>query len=124
MEKDSRQFLKYQSPISVAPETANHYKHARQTSGQHTPKLSSIPGHDELISIKENLEKLLPPTVNRHRQFRKDAQFIEKWRNGREVSDKREERLPDPDKKSGSKKEDAQNHADTGNSIKEESIGW
>ncbi|KAM3589371.1 Transcriptional regulator [Umbelopsis sp. WA50703] len=123
MEKDSRQFLKYQSPISVAPETANHYKHARQTSGQHTPKLSSIPGHDELISIKENLEKLLPPTVNRHRQFRKDAQFIEKWRNGREVSDKREERLPDPDKKSGSKKEDALNHADTGNSIKEESIG-
>ncbi|KAG2186222.1 hypothetical protein INT43_002660 [Umbelopsis isabellina] len=121
MEKDSRQFLQYQSPTPVAPEIVNHYKHARQTSGQHTPKLSSIPGLVELISIKENLEKLLPPTESRQRQFRKDAQFVEKWRKGREVSDKRKERLPDPDIKSGSKNEETQKHSDTDN-IKEESI--
>lgn len=123
MEKDSRQFLQYQSPTPVAPETVNYYKHARQTSGQNTPKLSSIPGLDELISIKENLEELLPPTESRQRQFRKDAQFVEKWRKGREVSDKRKERLPDPDIKSGSKKKETRKHSDTDN-IKEESLGW
>lgn len=122
MEKDSRQFRQYQSPTSVAPETAIYYKHARPISGSHTPVISSIPGLDELLAIQANIEKLLPLADNRLRQFRKDAQFIEKWRKGREVSDKRKERLPDPDKKSGSKKEDTPKSSDRPH-VNEEAIG-
>ena len=122
MEKDSRQFRQYQSPTSVAAETTLYYKQLRQVNGQHAPIISNIPGLDELLAIKANLEKLLPLADNRLRQFRKDAQFIEKWRKGREVSDKRKERLPDSDKKSGSKKDDTSKPNDKTH-VKEESIG-
>ncbi|KAG2188326.1 hypothetical protein INT44_001079 [Umbelopsis vinacea] len=121
MEKDSRQFRQYQSPTAVEAETTLYYKQLRQVNGQHAPVISNIPGLDELLAIKANLEKLLPLADNRLRHFRKDAQFIEKWRKGREVSDKRKERLPDSDKKSGSKKDDTSKSNDRTH-VKEESI--
>ncbi|KAH8556646.1 histone acetyltransferases subunit 3-domain-containing protein [Umbelopsis sp. PMI_123] len=121
MEKDSRQFRQYQSPTSVEAETTLYYKQLRQVNGQHGPVISNIPGLDELLAIKANIEKLLPLAENRLRQFRKDAQFIEKWRKGREVSDKRKERLPDSDMKSGSKKDDTPKSNDRAH-VKEESI--
>jgi hypothetical protein len=122
MEKDSRQFRQYQSPTLVSQETASYYKNARNVSGQQSPSPSSIPGLDELLAIKANLEKLLPHAGIRHRQFRKDAQFIDKWRKNREVSDKRKDRVPDPDKKSGSKNEDSTKTNDRFN-VKEEATG-
>lgn len=123
MEKDSRQFRQYQSPTSVAPETVIYYKPVRPPNGPTTPVISSIPGLDELLAIKANLEKLLPHAENRARSFRKDALFIEKWRKGRDVSDKERGRLPDPDKKSGSKKEDTTPKANDRAHVKEETIG-
>ncbi|KAI7861652.1 hypothetical protein BDF14DRAFT_1866380 [Spinellus fusiger] len=64
----------YSLPNAVLASTASHHRHFTPT-GLPT---SSIPGSQELVNMKADLERLLPEAETRLQYLKKDAKYIER----------------------------------------------
>lgn len=76
---------RYTQPVPVSAATALHYRQYR-TSSSVASSLGSIPDPTDLLSIKADLEALLPLSEKRIRNLQRDLGYLKKNVKVREPS--------------------------------------